>query len=102
MYMNSWAQFIRSNKAIHIPFQSYHNVTFSNAADSPRIAIPKSYGRLCGVLVTMEKPPTYLGALGDNGDTRGGAVADGGRVLTKHVDQFYFSTGSKEEAKAFL
>ena len=37
MYMNSWAQFIRSNKAINIPFRSYHNVTFSNTADSPTI-----------------------------------------------------------------
>ena len=47
----------------------------------------------------MEKPPTFLGALGDNGDTRNGAA---GRSLTKHVNQFFFPEGSAEQAKAFL
>ena len=47
----------------------------------------------------MEKPPAYLGALGDNGDTRD---TGDGRSVTKHVNQFYFPTSSSEEARAFL
>jgi len=104
--MNAWNQFIRSGKAFNIGFRSYHNVTFSNTANSPTITVPKSYGRLCGVFVTMEKPPIYSGALGDNGDTRATAAGGGGgggdRTVAKHVNQFYFPTGSAEEATAFL
>ena len=39
--MNAWAGFIRDSKAINLCFRSYHNVTFSNTADSPTITIPK-------------------------------------------------------------
>jgi len=106
MQMNNWNQFIRSGKAFNIGFRSYHNVTFSNTANSPTITVPKSYGRLCGVFVTMEKPPTYVGALGDNGDTRavaeGGGAGGGDRTIAKHINQFYFPTGSAEDATSFL